>query len=73
MLIISNQTYRFKRNGKEDVIVSPSPRPQSAPDDVAEDPLFGLACSDNSITVVEIKSADPDIAPGPAKPPKSRK
>ena len=66
MHVLSTRTYRFVREGKDDVIVHPSANPQLVPDDVADDPYFAMACADGALKRIEL--APPVLAdPAPSE------
>jgi hypothetical protein len=63
MHVLSARTFRFVREGKDDVIVHPSPNPQLIPDDVADDPYFAMVCGDGSLKKIEVAPPAPaDLA-----------
>lgn len=64
MRVISTHSFRFKRAGKDDVVLPPTKTPHHLPDDVTEDPMFGWAVKDGSITQVDAQPEAP-AAPEP--------
>jgi len=67
--VIAKQTYRFKRSGKDDVVVKPSRIPETVPNDIAEDPIFALSVADGSLTALSILEPPAAAQESPADSP----